>query len=63
MPTDKDTHPYNNSVSLGGLPREIEICRRYETMCAKSVILTLLHLLVLLCDLSINAWTWTTLQL
>jgi hypothetical protein len=46
MPTSKGIQHYKNSVSPWGWSREINICRKYETMRVKIVILTLLHLLV-----------------
>ena len=37
--------------------RQIATCHSYDKLCVKNIILTLMHFLVLLCELSINAQT------
>ena len=43
------------SNSLEEVSKYIETCRSYDKLCVKDIILTKLHLLVLLCQLHINA--------
>jgi len=50
------------SVTPWGWQRYIETCRSYDKLCVKNIILTLVHLLVLLYKIHINAQTWITLR-
>jgi hypothetical protein len=40
----------------------METCQKYDKLCVKNIILTLVHLLVLLYKIHINAQTWITLR-
>jgi hypothetical protein len=44
-------------------PRQIETCRICEKIASKNTILTLMHLLVSLCELFVNAETSITLRM
>jgi len=51
------------SLNLSGWPRQTEICRSYDKLCLKNMNLTLVHLLVCLCELFINAQPWLKLTI
>jgi hypothetical protein len=46
----------------GNINVKTEICRSCDKLCIKNIIVTLVHLLVLLCELLINAQARITLK-